>query len=185
MLRKTLWRSAILLFVLTMLIFFVVQFFFKTQDYFQISDYQYILSTSIANAFVVTVIYAIVAATNMLHWNGKPEISFSKIFKLTFIPGFFAGLLSICAIFAYFHYVDSQGIEQLKTEYLDYSLVQAKANGEYDEVAKVVNSKEVRATDLLTFRTFTLILAIMIFFNLSLALMITFLWKIRNTPTRK
>ena len=167
-----------------MILFFVVQFLFKTQEYFQYSEFQYILATSVTNSFIVTIIYAFFAARNMLRWIRKPESSFFRVFRLTFFPGVIAGFLSLCAVFAYFYYVDPSGIEQIKTEYLDYSLVQAQANGEYEEVAKVVNSEPVRNTNLLNFRTFTLILAILIFFNFSLALMLSFLWKIRNTPAR-
>ena len=185
MLKNTIWRSTFQLFVLTMIIFFIVQFFFKHDNYVNVSDYQYILATSIANAFVITTIYAIVAAANMLRYDHEIRATFGRIFRLTFLPGVMAGIMSLCAVFAYFHFMDPAGIEQLKTEYLDYSLVQAEANGELEEVAKVVNSDAVRGTNLLNFRTFTLILAVMIFFNLSLALMLTFLWKIRNTPATK
>ena len=184
MLQKSIWRSVLLLFLLTVIVFFAVQILFKDKEIFHISDYQYILATSMSNAFVITVIYAIVAAANMLKWSSLSNISFGKIFRITFLPGVLAGILSLCAIFAYFKYADPAGIEQLKNEYLDYSLVQAKAGESYDEVEKIVNSKEVRSTDLLSFRTFTLILAIIIFFNFSLALMLSFLWKIRTTTPK-
>ena len=184
MLRNSIWRSAFELFILTMIIFFIVQILFKGKAYFQFSDFQYILATSIANAFVITTIYAIIAATNMLRWVNNPKATFGRIFQLTFMPGVIAGMLSLIIIFGYYHYLDPAGIEQLKTEYLDYSLAQAEVSGVSEEVAQIVNSKEVRATNLLSFRTFTLILGVVIFFNLSLALMLTFLWKIRNTPTR-
>lgn len=185
MLKRPIRRSAIILFILTLVVFLVVQILFKTQEIFQFSDFQYIIATSIANAFVITSIYAFVAASNLLKWNNKPGISFIKIFKLSFLPGFIAGVLSLLCVFAYFHYVDPSGIEQLKTEYLDYSLVQAKVNGDYEDVEKVINSPEVRNTNLLNNKTFTLILGILIFFNFSLALMLSFLWKIRNTPKPK
>lgn len=185
MLRNSIRRSAFIIYILTLVVFLLVQYLFKTQEFFQFSEFQYIISSSVANAFVITTIFALVAASNLLKWNNKPGISFFKIFKLMFLPGLMAGILSLVTVFGYYHYVDPQGIEQLKTEYLDYSLVQAEANGEYDEVAKVVNSPEVRATNLLSNRTFTLILAVMIFFTFSLALMLTFLWKIRNTPKQR
>ncbi|MDO5654845.1 MAG: DUF4199 domain-containing protein [Flavobacteriaceae bacterium] len=184
MLRNTIWRSTIYLFLLAMMVFFIVQFFFKDQNYFQISDFQYILTTGVSNSFVITTLFAIVAAYNMLKWDGNKSSSFWNIFKLSFIPGVLAGFFTLISVFAWYEYVDPAGIEQLKTEYLDYSLLQAKDNEAYEEVEKVVNSKEVRGTNLLSFRTFTLILGIVIFFNLSLALMVTFLWKIRNSPRR-
>lgn len=185
MLKRTIRRSAIIIFLSTMAVFLLVQFLFKTQAYFQFSEFQYIIATAVANAFIITSIFAIVAATNLLKWNGKPGIDFWKIFKLMFFPAILAGVLSLVSVFAYYHFIDPDGIEQLKTEYLDYSLVQAKESGEYDEVAKVVNSPEVRATHLLNNRTFTLILAAMLFFTFSLSLMLTLLWKIRNTPKRR
>ncbi|MXV38699.1 DUF4199 family protein [Flavobacteriaceae bacterium Ap0902] len=185
MLKSIIRKSAVLLFIITLLIFFAVQFFFKTDEYFQISDFQYILATSIANAFVITSVYALMGAYNMMRWTAKNNGGFLKVLKLTFLPGFIAGIMSLCAIFAYYYYVDPDGIELLKTQYLDYSLIQAQENGEYEEVAKVVNSEAVRNTNLLTYRVFTLILGIITFFNLSLGLMITFLWKIKTTPSKK
>ncbi|MGI9526631.1 MAG: DUF4199 domain-containing protein [Weeksellaceae bacterium] len=185
MLKSYIWKSSLLLFIITICIFIGVQVFFKTDEYFQISDFQYILASSISNAFIITSIYAIMGAYNMIRWTSKNQGSFFKIFKLTFFPGVIAGFLSLCAIFAYYYYIDPEGIELLKTQYLDYSLVQAKENGEYEQVEKVVNSDAVRSTTLLSSRVFTLILGIMMFFNFSLALMITFLWKIKTTPSRK
>lgn len=185
MLKSIIRKSAVILFVLTFIIFMAVQILFKNHTYFHISDFQYILATSIANAFVITTIYAIFGAYNMMRWTAKNPGSFFRIFKLTFLPGFIAGIMSLCAIFAYYYYIDPQGIEILKDQYLDYSLVQAQKNGEYDQVVKIVNSEAVRNTNLLTYRVFTLILGIMTFFNFSLALMITFLWKIKTTPSKK
>ena len=182
MLKRPIRRSAIILFILTLAVFLLVQVLFKTQEFFQFSEFQYIIATSIANAFVITSIYAFSAASNLLKWNSKPGIGFAKIFQLSFFPGFIAGVLSLLCVFAYFHFVDPTGIEQLKTEYLDYSLLQAKVNGDFEDVEKVINSPEVRNTNLLSNRTFTLILGVLIFFNFSLALMLSFLWKIRNTP---
>lgn len=184
MLRNSIWRSAIVIYVLTMLVFLLLQYFFKTQEFFKFSEFQYLLATSIANGFIITSIFALVAARNLIRWNSKPDITFFKIFKLNFFPGVIAGFMSLVSVFAYFHYVDPEGIEQIKTEYLDYSLMQVEGTEDYENIAEVINSPEIRETNLLSNRTFTLILGIVLFFTFSLSLMLSFLWKIRNPSVR-
>lgn len=181
MLNKTIRKSTILLFFFTMIVFFVIQLFFRDFTYFNFSEFQYLLATSISNAFVITTIYAIVVAFNMLSYSKKVKLRFLQVFKMSFVPGFIAGLSSLICVFLLFKYVDNNGIELLKNQYLDYSLAQAKINGDYEEVAKVINTDAVRSTQLLNYRTFTLILAVILFFNFSLALMVSFLWKIKTT----
>lgn len=183
--QKKIWKTTFLLWALTLLVFFIVQFFLRDQSYFQFSDFQYILSTSIANAFVITTIYALVAAYNLVQSGKKEKLGFGSVFKLSFLPTAMASVLSLAVIYAYFYYIDSSGIEQIKTEYLDYSLYQAEGTENYEKTAEIVNSKEIRSTNLLSYRTLTLMLGGYLFFSLSLALMMSFLWKIRNTPARK
>lgn len=182
MINKRVLISSIALFGTTMLIFFIVQLFLRTQAYFSFSEYQYLLSTAICNAFILTTLYAIVGAYNMVSQIHNKEIRMGTIFKLTFSPGIIAGLISVIAIFGYFWYFSPEGIEQLKTEYLDYSLLAAKGTETYEGVAEIVNSSQARNANILNIKTFSLMSLVVIFFNLSLAIMLSLLWKIKQTP---
>lgn len=179
--RNSIWRTAIVIYVLTMSVFLLLQFFFKTQAFFQFSEFQYLIATSIANGFIITSIFALVAATNLIRWNSKHGVGFFKIFKLNFFPSVLAGFFALLTVFAYFHYFDPEGIEQIKTEYLEYSIIKAEGSENYEEIKQMINSPEIRATNFLSMRMFTLILGIVVFFTFSLSLMLSMLWKIRNS----
>ena len=185
MIKRVIIKSSLLLFLFTMLIFGIVQVLFRTQEYFQFSDFQYLLATSISNAFIITSIYAIFAAYNMLTQTKKQQLSFFKVFGLCFSPGVIAGFLSLATIFLIFHYLFPAVVEQLKNEYLDYSLLQYKDTKDYEEAAKIINSEAVRNTNLLNFRTFTLVSLVIVFFNFSLGLMMAFLWKVKTSTTKR
>ncbi|MBV7440849.1 DUF4199 family protein [Weeksellaceae bacterium TAE3-ERU29] len=185
MVKQVIIKSSLILFLITMLIFGIVQILFRTQEYFQISDFQYLLATSVSNAFIITSIYAIVAAYNMLTQTKKQQLSFFKVFGLCFSPGVIAGFLSLAVIFLIFNNYFPEGVEQLKNEYLDYSLLQYKNEASYEEAAKIINSDAVRNTNILNSRTFILASLIIVFFNFSLGLMMAFLWKVKTTPTKR
>lgn len=179
--RNSIWRSAIVIYVLTMAVFLILQFLFKTQEFFQFSEFQYLIATAILNAFVITSIFAIVAARNINRWNSINKMAFFKIFKMAFFPGVLAGVFALISVFAYYHYLDPEGIEQIKTEYLEYSIIQAEGSENYEEIKQMINSPEIRGANLLSMRVFTLILGVMLFFNFSLSIMLSMLWKIRNS----
>ena len=184
MIKRVIIKSSLILFLITMLIFGIVQILFRTQEYFQFSDFQYLLATAVSNAFIITTIYAVVAAYNMLTQTKKQQLGFFKVFGLCFSPGVIAGFLSVGVIFSIFYYYFPEGINQLKNEYLDYSLLQYKNDASYEEAVKIINSDAVRNTNLLNFKTFTIISLIIAFFNFSLGLMMAFLWKVKATPTK-
>ncbi|MRI63959.1 DUF4199 domain-containing protein [Ornithobacterium rhinotracheale] len=184
MLKNIIFKSTAILFFLTMVIFTLVQVLFRTQEYFQFSQFQYLIATAVSNAFVLTTLYAVMAAYNMIKQTNHPNLHFFKVFGLCFSPGVLAGFMSLIAIFAFFYYIQPDWIEQFKNEYLDYSLLDAKEAGDYDSVAKVVNSQEVRNTNILNIRTFSLISIVIAFFNFSLGIMMALLWKVRTTPSK-
>lgn len=182
MIKKTIVRTSIILYLITMILFFIVQLLFRTQDYVQFSEYQYLLATSICNSFVITTLYALFAANNMLVINKKTTPTFLQIFGVAFSPGVIAGTLTLISVFALFTYVENNGANQLFTEFLDYSLAQAKENGNYNELSKILNTPQMRSYNMLNTKMFSMLSIALVFFNFSLGLLISFLWKIRTTP---
>lgn len=185
MLKKAILKSALGLFLFSISIFLAVTFIFGGKGLVNWDEFQYILATSISNAFIITTVYALVAAYNLLKYGNlnlsKNPLSFIQTFALTFAPGTIAGLMALISIFLFFTYIEPQKIHQLLQEYLDYSLYQAKLNGSLEEVEPIINSPAVRNTNVLSIQTFTLISLAIIFFNFSLGLMFSFLWKVKNT----
>lgn len=181
MLKIIILKTALGLYFFCMILFFIVQLLFKNQQIFQLSEFQYLLATSISNAFIVTTVFALVASYNLIYWGKRKALNFFETFKLTFSPGAIAGLVALVSIFYLFHSVDSSGIQELLQQYLDYSLLQAKKEGNLEELAPIINSTAVRGTNLLNIRTFTLMSLGILFFNFSLGIMFSFLWKVKTS----
>ncbi|MDO5511037.1 MAG: DUF4199 family protein [Weeksellaceae bacterium] len=176
-------RTSINLYLAIIIIFLLVQLLFRGREFFDLHEYQFLQATAIANAFLVTFTIAIFTAHNVWQASKNPNYSFLSVFKLAFLPAFLAGSMAIISVFAYYHFIDPIAIDQLKHEYLDHSLLQAKGIDNYDEVVAQVNSPEVRGFSLLNFRTFTFLLFALLFFCFSLSLMFSFLWKVKNTSS--
>lgn len=81
----------ILLYAVTMAIFFVVYTFFSGIEYFD--------TTLKVNAFVLPIVYVLFAFWSVKsHWNNH-QMNFKEAFKRAFVPMFVGGLLSIVSIF--------------------------------------------------------------------------------------
>src|ERR1700750_902915 len=90
----------IILFIATMIIFFVAYFFFSGINYFE---------TSLKiNAFVLPIIYAGAAFWSVKSfWNKNRVVSFKDAFSRAFVPMFIGGILSIFSIYAFLNFVDT------------------------------------------------------------------------------
>ncbi|CAI9429768.1 DUF4199 domain-containing protein [Candidatus Ornithobacterium hominis] len=181
MLKNVILKTALGLYFFCMILFFLVQLFFRDEQIFHFSEFQYLLATSISNAFIITTVFALTAAYNLIYWGKRKTLNFFQTFKLTFSPGAIAGLLALASIFYLFYSVDTSGIQSLLQQYLDYSLLQAQKEGNLEEVKPIINSTAVRETNLLNIRTFTLMSLGVLFFNFSLGIMFSFLWKVKTS----
>ncbi len=178
----TIWRTFIGLTITTLVIFALVFFFFRDHSYINFSDDQFLVATRTSMAFGLTTLYALVAAYNVVTVGKKTKLSFGKTFKLTFVPGFFAGVVSLVIIFGVLYYYAPEAVEQLKEQFFESSRAEAVKGENADEILKRIDAAQ--DISLLTGRTLSLGIILILFFNISLSLMLSFLWKVRNTPSK-
>ncbi|HCA09736.1 DUF4199 domain-containing protein [Chryseobacterium sp.] len=123
----------IILFIATMIIFFVAYFFFSGINYFE---------TSLKiNAFVLPIIYAGAAFWSVKSfWNKNRVVSFKDAFSRAFVPMFIGGILSIFSIYAFLNFVDTDA-----KKLLNYQYVQRQKNEldtEYQSARKIMKHQK-------------------------------------------
>ncbi len=178
----TIWRTFVGLTIATLAIFALVFFFFRNHDYVDWRSDQFLVATRTSMAFGLTTLYAIVAAYNMIKMGKRTKLSFGKTFNLTFWPGFLAGTVSLVVIFALLYEYAPEVVEQLKQQFFESSRREAMKGENATEILERIDAAQ--NISLLTGRTLSLGIVLIAFFNLSLSLMLSFLWKVRNTPTK-
>ncbi|SEW13810.1 Protein of unknown function [Chryseobacterium wanjuense] len=123
----------IILFIATMIVFFVVYYFFSGINYFDISLK--------ANAFVLPVLYAGTAFWSVKsYWNNHRVVSFKQAFKRAFVPMFVGGILSIFSIYAYLNFVDTDAKKLLNYQYVTRQ--KAELDKEYTSARKILKHQK-------------------------------------------
>ncbi|GAA5102154.1 hypothetical protein GCM10023210_42850 [Chryseobacterium ginsengisoli] len=123
----------IILFIATMIVFFVVYTFFSGINYFDISLK--------SNAFVLPLIYAGTAFWSVKsYWNSHKEVSFKDAFSRSFKPMFIGGFLSIFSIFVFLNFVDTDAKKLLNYQYVTRQ--KAEMDKEYQSARKVLKHQK-------------------------------------------
>lgn len=122
----------ILLYIATMLIFFVAYAFFSGINYFDISLK--------INAFVLPIIYALAAFWSVKsHWD-KHRMGFREAFKRAFTPMFVGGVLSIVSIFSFLNFIDTDAKKLLNYQYVQRQ--KSELDKEYQSAKKVLKHQK-------------------------------------------
>lgn len=123
----------IMLYAITMLIFFTVYFFFSGIEYFE--------TTLVTNAFILPIIYALAAfASVKLYWNSHKTVTFKEAFKKAFIPMFIGGIFSIFSIFIFLNFVDTDAKKLLNYQYVERQ--RTELDSEYTNAKKMLKEPE-------------------------------------------
>ncbi|WP_449398007.1 DUF4199 domain-containing protein [Chryseobacterium wanjuense] len=123
----------IILFIATMIVFFVVYYFFSGINYFDISLK--------ANAFVLPVLYAGTAFWSVKsYWNNHRVVSFKQAFKRAFVPMFVGGILSIFSIYAFLNFADTDAKKLLNYQYVTRQ--KAELDKEYTSARKILKHQK-------------------------------------------
>ncbi|ATL75920.1 hypothetical protein IQ37_11400 [Chryseobacterium piperi] len=122
----------IILFIATMIVFFIAYFFFSGIQYFD---------TSLKiNAFVLPVLYAGVAFWSVKsHWNNH-KMGFREAFKRSFVPMFIGGILSIFSIYAFLNFVDTDAKKLLNYQYVERQ--KSELDTEYQSARKILKHQK-------------------------------------------
>lgn len=123
----------IILFIATMIVFFVVYYFYSGVDYFDISLK--------ANAFVLPVLYAGAAFWSVKsYWNNHRVVSFKDAFKRAFVPMFVGGILSVLSMYAYLNFVDTDAKKLLNYQYVNRQ--KSELDKEYTSARKILKHQK-------------------------------------------
>ncbi|MDF0720219.1 DUF4199 domain-containing protein [Kaistella sp. PBT33-4] len=181
----------IILFVITMLLFFTV---------YLISGVDYFNNSLIVNAFVLPLLYCIFAYLSVnSYWKSKGTISFKEAFSKAFTPMFVGGFLSVVSMFVFLNFVDTDAKDLLNYQYVERQ--KAELNKEYESAKQVLAKKEdieeleikyrqriqsfeperVKDKDMLTFRLFSSYFAAILIFYLILSLFFGAFFRGRTT----
>ncbi|MBB4805574.1 Flp pilus assembly protein TadB [Chryseobacterium defluvii] len=123
----------IILFIATMIIFFIVYYFYSGINYFD---------TSLKiNAFLLPVLYAGAAFWSVKsYWNSNRVVTFRAAFKRAFLPMFMGGILSIFSIYAFLNFVDTDAKRLLNYQYVQRQ--KTELNKEYTSARKILKHQK-------------------------------------------
>lgn len=173
---KNVYGVGLMLFAVTMLIFFGLYFFGMNTDYFNNSLF--------INAFILPAVYLAGAYYSVHVWKKQGgDMDFPSIFGRSFKPMFVGGILSILTMFLFLNFVDKpakdllnfQYIERQKTE-LNVEYERAKLGSQKPEDLKQLDDsynlrlksfspEMIKDKDMFSFRQFTYYFgAIMVFY---------------------
>lgn len=123
----------IILFIATMVVFFVVYYFFSGINYFDISLK--------VNAFVLPILYAATAFWSVKsYWNNHRKVSFKDAFKRAFVPMFIGGILSVFSIYAFLNFVDTDAKKLLNYQYVTRQ--KSELDAEYNSARKILKHQK-------------------------------------------
>ena len=184
-------QKGLILFIITMIVFFLVYYFYNGLHYF---DY-----TMMANSFVLPLLYALFAFFSVRAvWKKENTISFRVAFKNAFLPMFVGGLLSILGMYVFLNFVDPAAKDVLNYQYV--SRQKAELNSEYYKAKKILAKKEdqveldqkyqerlqsfsperVKGKDMFTLKFFSLYFAAILVFDLIFAIFLGAFFRSRS-----
>ncbi len=184
-------QKGLILFILTMIIFFLVYYFYNGLHYFD--------TTMMVNSFVLPLLYALFAFFSVRAvWKTENTISFRVAFKNAFLPMFIGGFLSVLGIFLFLNFVDPAAKDMLNYQYV--ARQKAELNSEYTKAKKILAKKEdkveleqkykeriqsfaqerVKGKDMFTLKFFSLYFAAILVFDLIFAVFLGAFFRSRS-----
>ena len=133
--RHNEYRIGIMLFAVTVLLFFGL--------YFLGADIHYFERTMKINSFVMPALYALGGFYSVYTYKKvEPELGFREGFRKAFIPMFLGGLLSVVTIFSFLNFIDPAAKDLLNYQYIERQ--KTELNNEYTKASKILANKADR-----------------------------------------
>jgi len=154
-------RTGLILFFVTIVLFFALYFAFSLRG--TISDADYFNYSASINCFVMPALYAGFGFYTIFCGAKIQPLTFGQGWKLAFLPQFIGGLLSLAFIFIFFNTAGSWAEDSLQRGW--YDLMTANPNPEFMEK----NSETIKAmanseTNMFTWKTFLISFSVILFF---------------------
>lgn len=128
---KNVYAVGLVLFAVTMIIFFGMYFFGMNTEYFN--------NSLLINAFVMPIVYLAGAYYSVyeLKKTGIP-MGFRDVFGRSFKPMFFGGLLSVIVMFLFLNFIDPDAKDLLNYQYIERQ--KTELNKEYESAKSVISN---------------------------------------------
>ena len=145
----------------TLLLFFLLYFLFSTTG--TISEVDYFNYSALINCFLIPALYAGFGFYNAYTFAKIRPLTFGQAWKLTFLPMFIGGLLSLGAIFIFFNTEGAWAEDSLQRGW--YELMTANPNPDFmeknGEFVKQMTKAEI---NMFTLKVFLISFSAIIFF---------------------
>lgn len=126
-------KKGLILFIITMIIFFIVYYFYGDFNYFSV--------TMKANSFILPVLYALFAFFSVRTiWIKQNSIDFKTAFRAAFLPMFIGGFLSILSMYIFLNFIDPSAKNLLNYQYV--TTQKSQLDEEYTKAKKILAKKE-------------------------------------------
>lgn len=159
--NKQIIQLGLVLFLITMSLFFLLIFFFSTQG--NITDAQYFNYSALINCFVLPGLYAIIGFYGIFKIARQRQLSFRQAWQLSFLPMFIGGLLSLACIFIYFNTNGVWAEDSLQRGW--YDLMTSNPNPEFMEKnGEFIKNMTDLTVNMFTWKVFFLSFSVIIFF---------------------
>ena len=184
----------LILFAITITLFFVVYYFFGGNQFYDISLY--------VNSFGLPFLYCAIAFISVRSfWKNHRVVRFKEAYKRAFIPMFVGGFLSMLSIFSFLNFVDTEAKDMLNHQYVERqksemekeyndALVFVKdekekteLNKKYEDRLKAFSPEIVQNKDMLSFKYFAGYFAVILLFYVVLSFFFGSFFRTRNPET--
>lgn len=154
-------RIGFILAMISLAVFFILYFAFSTQG--SISEVQYFNYSALINCFLMPALYAIGGFYNSYSFAKIQPLSFGQAWKLTFLPMFIGGIISLGAIFIFFNTTGSWAEDSLQRGW--YELMTANPNPDFMEKnGEFVENMNNLDVNMFTTKVFLISFSAIIFF---------------------
>ena len=185
----------LILFAMTMAIFFIVYYFFGGSQFY--------VTTLKVNSFILPILYCGVAFISVRSfWKNNRVVRFKEAYKRAFVPMFVGGALSMLSIFAFLNFVDVEAKNMLNHQYVERQKVEldkeykdakhfVKTDAEklelekkYQDRLKGFSDEMVAGKDMLSFKFFAGYFAAILIFYVILSFFFGSFFRTRNPETQ-
>lgn len=184
-------RFGLILFIITMIIFFAVYYFYNGLRYFEV--------TMMANSFILPLLYALAGFISVrLIYKKQNYINFRTAFKNSFYPMFIGGFLSIASMFTFLNFVDPSAKDLLNYQFAQtnkneltsvYEKEKARLKTDeekldlekdYQASLQSYTEEQLKGKDVFTLRYFSFFFAAILMYDLIFSLFLAAFFRSRN-----
>ncbi|HUH35914.1 MAG TPA: DUF4199 domain-containing protein [Moheibacter sp.] len=170
-------RQGLILFVVTMALFFLLFYYFSTKG--SVSESDYFNYSAMISCFVLPALYAGMAFYTVFSTARKQVLEFGQAWRMSFLTMFIGGFLSLGSIFIFFNTIGSWAEDSLQRGW--YDLMTANPNPEFMEKNEaIVQQMFDSSINMFTLKVFFISFAVVLFYYLMISFIFATFFKNRR-----